>query len=64
MSRAPIVRTLIVRWWLLVFTFLVSASCGGGGSEVPAQVICLDCSGLGGNARLNCETQNANTKGC
>ena len=50
---------------LLAACLLSLASCGGGGDDVPAeQVICLNCAGLGGNARLLCESQNASRKGC
>ena len=51
--------------WLLAACLLSLASCGGGGDDVPAQqVICLDCTGTSGNARLLCESQNASRKGC
>ena len=50
---------------LLAACLLSLVSCGGGGDDPPAQqVICLNCSGTSGNARLLCETQNASRKGC
>ena len=59
-------HTLALALWLAV-PLAALVSCGGGGDDEPSQnqqTVCLNCSGLSGNARLNCETQNANRSGC
>ncbi len=56
----------IGRLLVLLLLFSAASSCGGGGDEegpVNNQVICLNCSGLSGNSRLNCEIQNSRN-GC
>ena len=61
-SMVPI-RTAV----LLATSLFLASSCGGGGSGGGGGdpiVVCLDCSGLGGQARLWCAIQNANRPGC
>jgi hypothetical protein len=41
------------------------ASCGGGGGDDDTPTVnCLNCGGLSGNAKLNCEIENAKRSGC
>ena len=49
---------------MLAACLLSLASCGGGNDEPEQETVCLNCGGLGGNARLLCESQNANRRGC
>lgn len=59
-------HTLAPALWLAV-ALAALVSCGGGDDDEPSQntqTVCLNCNGLSGNARLNCEIQNANRSGC
>ena len=63
MNKRPVFHSLSVAS-VLTACLLSLASCGGGNDEPEQETVCLNCSGLGGNARLLCETQNANRRGC
>lgn len=62
------VRKVTLIWAVgLAAVLAVLAACGGGGDDdegQSTQQVCLNCGGLSGNARLNCEIQNANRSGC
>lgn len=61
----PIRPALLI---LVTSILALAASCGGGGGDsggnTGGTTICLNCSGLSGNARLLCLIQNSGRPGC
>ncbi len=52
-------RGILGAFIVLLGAFLSACGSDGGDGGTPVNnPICLNCSGLGGNARLNCESQS------